>query len=448
MKTAQDYIDTCLKPPKKFFEWCYSCFPTYIWSNKNETIVGSERKHEHVVKKRLTKNSKLSFYDRSEFFIIILSTSKRIEIQTYRIFSRFEDGKQKFDKELLNLEYLSNGEFIKVGLHNNYYGNIIGGKIYNFNKASLSNGFTVAWPYVYENDWIERIFRISELKYLQIEHSDYENLHNLYKYRKEIEYAQKIGAEIIARDIIEHNCDMRSITMNFLKRNKQFLKNSKRNYNDCLLKAEIEKRGIKFVPGVEKHLSKDDLNSIPKEVGLLKFQNYLVKQNCNFNYYDDYRNLLKKLDIEANSKSLILPKNLKVDHDKAVKIFNAKVQEERRMLFSQQIQDRKFYEMELDGYIFRLPGNSQELINEGKTLKHCVGTYIERHAEGETTIVFIREKSKPNVPFYTLEYKRGKLIQIRGEYNKAPSQKLKEVVDEWVELIQQKSKKVKHKEVA
>ena len=440
MKTAQDYIDTCLKPPKKFFEWCFSNIRTFEWSNKDKTIKASNRTHWSVVKKRLASNSRLTFFDLTEYFDIVLSTSKRIEIQTYKIWSGYEDGVQKFDVRLLNLEIFENDKHVKVGWR--YH------EGYTFKKAQLGGHFNYINPILYGNQWAERLFKVSELKYLQIDYIKYENINILYKYRKEIEFAQKIGAEIIARDIIEHRCDMRSITMNFLKKNKQFFKNSKRNYNDWLLKVGIEVRGVKFVLGVEKHLSLEDLNSVPKEVGLLKFQNYLVKQNCNFSYYDDYRNLLKKLGIKANSKNLILPKNLKADHDKAVDMFNSKVKEEERKLFERQLEERKYFEMEIKGFLFKLPVDSQDLINEGKTLKHCVGTYIERHGEGETTIVFIREKSKPDVPFYTLEYRKGKLIQIRGERNKAPSPELKEIVNNWVELIQQKSEKVKHKEVA
>ena len=45
----------------------------------------------------------------------------------------------------------------------------------------------------------------------------------------------------------------------------------------------------------------------------------------------------------------------------------------------------------------------QEIISEGQALQHCVGGYAERHAEGKTTILFIRRKDNLDTPYYTLE---------------------------------------------
>ncbi|MFS0934757.1 hypothetical protein ACFDAA_19600, partial [Enterococcus casseliflavus] len=103
MKTANDYAKNCLKPPKAFFEWCYYNMPTYKWANKQQTIIASERKHYFTEEKRLTKNSRLTFFDRRDHFQIILSTSKRIEIQTYEVRSLLEKGKQHFRVKLVNL---------------------------------------------------------------------------------------------------------------------------------------------------------------------------------------------------------------------------------------------------------------------------------------------------------------------------------------------------------
>ena len=75
-------------------------------------------------------------------------------------------------------------------------------------------------------------------------------------------------------------------------------------------------------------------------------------------------------------------------------------------------------EQTIGNYTFILPKELKELKAEGKALKHCVGSYADRVANGETVIVFVRQKRKANNPLYTLEIKDGKIVQLRGKNNK------------------------------
>ena len=76
-------------------------------------------------------------------------------------------------------------------------------------------------------------------------------------------------------------------------------------------------------------------------------------------------------------------------------------------------------EQTIGNYTFVLPKELQELKAEGKALSHCVGTYADRVASGETVIVFVRQKEKVDNPLYTLEISNGKIVQLRGMRNKA-----------------------------
>lgn len=64
---------------------------------------------------------------------------------------------------------------------------------------------------------------------------------------------------------------------------------------------------------------------------------------------------------------------------------------------------RQQFEYEDEEYIIRLPKTEQEILDEGKELKHCVGGYAHRCFMGDTTIMFLRKKSEPEKPFYTIE---------------------------------------------
>ena len=113
MTKNQKIIDGRLKPPKKFFDWCYSQIPTIKWSNKSQTIQ-SDRAGCRVIEKRLTKSSRLDFYDKFHSFAIILVTSKRIEIQSYGFWSRYTNGKQSIRMQLINFERLSDNQVIQL----------------------------------------------------------------------------------------------------------------------------------------------------------------------------------------------------------------------------------------------------------------------------------------------------------------------------------------------
>jgi hypothetical protein len=443
MKTANDYAKNCLKPPKAFFEWCYYNMPTYKWTNKQQTIVASERKHYFTEEKRLTKNSRLTFFDRRDHFQIILSTSKRIEIQTYEVLSLLEKGKQHFRVKLVNLEHFSNDKHIKVGA--------VSDTTYDFRLVQLGNMLSMyaQRPSLYPNQWKDRLFAVSELRYLTIDSIYGDEIAFIYKYRQRIEYAQRINAPALAEQIIERKLDMRSITMKWLKRNKVFFRNSQRSYQAYQVKQALESLGTKYIAGVEAFMGADDVQKMPKGVKPITFQNYLMKQKRTIGFYQDYIDMLNEIGIPITPMKR-LPKDLKMAHDKAVDTLNAMKREIVRKEFAKRANEESFLEMTIKEVQFILPREANDLIEEGKSLKHCVGgsSYINQHADGRTTIVFARKADEPDKPYYTLEYRDSRLIQVSGWDNKKPDEQLRKVVNQWLQIANERTKRKEKKHVA
>ncbi|WP_251843116.1 PcfJ domain-containing protein, partial [Enterococcus faecalis] len=77
----------------------------------------------------------------------------------------------------------------------------------------------------------------------------------------------------------------------------------------------------------------------------------------------------------------------------------------------------KALETEIDDLLFLAPHSLQEIVEEGQVLHHCVGSqhYLEQHTKGKTTIVFIRRKEEPDKPYFTLEYREKRVIQVQGK---------------------------------
>ena len=78
-----------------------------------------------------------------------------------------------------------------------------------------------------------------------------------------------------------------------------------------------------------------------------------------------------------------------------------------------------------------------ELIKEGKLLHHCVAGYAKAHADGTTTIFFIRHIDEPDVPFFTLEWRNGRVSQNRGYGNRARTDEVIAFEEKWLNYIKE-----------
>ena len=110
-------------------------------------------------------------------------------------------------------------------------------------------------------------------------------------------------------------------------------------------------------------------------------------------------------------------------------LIQTKANESLMREFRKNYTSRKRLEYESGSLILVQPESIDEIANEGKTLCHCVGGYAERHAKGITNIMFLRRKTEPDKPFYTVEVSRElKVMQCYGyKNNKAGNDKPPEI---------------------
>ncbi|EPS8735857.1 PcfJ domain-containing protein [Listeria monocytogenes] len=450
-REAQNYIDNKLKPPKAFFDWCFSQIPTYKWSNKKETILASNRKNCSVIERNLRKNSNMTFSGKLRVFGIILVTAKRIEIQSYAFWNRLEEGKEIIEFDLVNFEQFAEEEHVKVTRQNNKYW---------YGLTAIHGGLS-GGPYstieFFPNSWEEKIKNISELRYLEIPHIDFREIGSMYKYRTEIEFLQKIKAHRLAKEVMyqeinysrgscRKSVDMRVINAKWLKENKPFFKNTNRGFIEFELARRIKQRNGKLVPGIEEYLDYRDINKIPTDIGIVRFQNWIIKNKVDFNYYMDYLSMIHKLSIPLDSENIIIPQNLVIAHDNAVILVNQLKYEGEEKKYKGRFEKIKNYEKVVDNYAFIVPREVIDIVKEGKNLHHCVGGagYIEQHIEGKTTIIFVRDKQDLEKSLYTLEYKNGQINQLRGKHNCEPTPDVQEAANKWAELLKSKTKVLQH----
>jgi uncharacterized protein lin1253/lin1744 len=439
-KADNKHIKNALRPPKSFFTECFSKFPIYVWENKTDKIVSSERsqKNVKVIKKRLTKISRLDFWDTHEYFLWIGVSKTRIEFQMYRIQQYFENGQENFSVTLYNFEKFTEKEHIRLSV--SFYGTT-----YKSGLLMLGNckgAYSDYWLLQSLEDVFKRFKKNDALKYLDFakmkETNSLSNLPmmfpHIFKYRGIIEYAQKINARGIQKDLIGEiipsyyglgsgrhcHVNMGKLTFKFLRTHKNVFKNSDEGFEDYKIRKELEKAlGGKVLPEFNKYFrTAGDLQYIPKGIKPIRFQNWVIKNSVKAYEYRDYQNMLENLGIAFEGDFRILPKNFKQAHDDAVKAYNDMKDEQKRIEFANQLEKLLGLEQTIGNYTFVLPKKLQELKAEGKALSHCVGSYAGNVARGETVILFVRQKDKVDNPLYTLEIRKGRIIQLRGMKNK------------------------------
>lgn len=231
----------------------------------------------------------------------------------------------------------------------------------------------------------------------------------------------------------------------------QFVKNW--TLDKLMLYKEEKRRGIKLT---DKQL--DDVEKVGRtgfqslltkartEFGfdppLIRTLNYILKQrdtcrrSIDAGYLFDYWNMTNDLQ-HGLPPELIYPRNLEAAHDRATKLKNEMANRASNEKIAANAKKNAWltYSDEETGLLIRPVQSKDELIDEGKKLSHCVATYAGAIERGETTILFIRHISAPEEPFFTLEYKDGKVNQNRGKKNCDRTPEVVAFEAKWIQYI-------------
>lgn len=174
------------------------------------------------------------------------------------------------------------------------------------------------------------------------------------------------------------------------------------------------------------------------------------KQNMAHDWLE-YLDWCKALKYDLNNMFIYMPRNFKTVHDrtaqeyqelldkKAAKEKKRREREAKRKMeqtkkamaeiFAENADVKDAFAIKGKGLILRVPQSADEIKEEGSKLHHCVGTYVERVARGETMILFIRKAADPDTPYYTMEWQNNRVVQCRGSHNKDMTAEVKAFVE-------------------
>ena len=157
----------------------------------------------------------------------------------------------------------------------------------------------------------------------------------------------------------------------------------------------------------------------------------------------DYRKMLRDSGLAEDGETL-WPRELMVAHDRVAQLWTGRGNASYQMGFTSTYLQYRELEWTDGELCVVLPQTEMDLVAEGKTLRHCVGTYGKEHCSGRP-IFFIRHRRRPERSYYTLQINMTKAIpqeiQLHGygnehhgahkQYRHKISQKVRDFCDHW-----------------
>ena len=157
----------------------------------------------------------------------------------------------------------------------------------------------------------------------------------------------------------------------------------------------------------------------------------------------DYRKMLRDAEM-AETEETRWPRDLLAAHERITKFWANHFKASYQLGFTSTF--IRFRELEwTDGDLcIVLPRVEEDLVSEGKVLRHCVGTYGSAHCSGKP-VFFVRHRRRPERSYYTLQINMNgtipKEIQLHGygnerhgdhkQYAHKIPRKVREFCDRW-----------------
>lgn len=204
-----------------------------------------------------------------------------------------------------------------------------------------------------------------------------------------------------------------------------------------------------------------DLEEFADKMSVEQAMNYIERQRKEsykgktirqvISQYSDYIGMCIRLKKNIADEMVYKPRELKRRHDEAVFQIAEREAKLEAAEYSRRfpgVEDvlaeiKKKYEYEGEDYFIMVPEKCVDIVTEGRTLHHCAGStdrYFDRIKQRETYICFLRKKTEPDMPYYTIEVEPGGTIrQHRGYLDEEPEiEQVRPFLKEWQKVIKQR----------
>lgn len=139
---------------------------------------------------------------------------------------------------------------------------------------------------------------------------------------------------------------------------------------------------------------RQELLQLLDRCGVRRGLNYIQKQKKlypkdSFNdisiLWKDYLEECRTLDYDLSDRYNLMPPDLRKAHNKTMELVARRKNKANDDKIARRLPElEEKYHFEADNLLIRPAHTAGELVAEGKLLHHCVGSYVERYAKGET----------------------------------------------------------------
>jgi hypothetical protein len=165
--------------------------------------------------------------------------------------------------------------------------------------------------------------------------------------------------------------------------------------------------------------------------------------------YIDYLHMRTQRQYDLTNQIYLFPRDLQAAHDRMVLETNQEKIEKRNREVSEKypnirknyrkLRNRYFFEDE--EYLIRPARSAEEIVAEGRFLHHCVGgdNYLHKHNTGVSTILLLRFKKQPEIPYITVEISNTRIQQWYGIRDTKPDEKnIKKWLEKYIKALKEK----------
>lgn len=148
--------------------------------------------------------------------------------------------------------------------------------------------------------------------------------------------------------------------------------------------------------------------------------------------YRDYLEMCSRENYDLKNDFVLFPEDLQKSHDQLAGRIKHKADAKMRRKFKAVYQRvGSTLEYERSGMKIVCPVTPDDIVAEGHALYHCVGGYVNRVADGECLILFLRRCEDTAESFYTIELRDRKVVQLKGMSNADATPEVQAFVDRW-----------------
>ena len=153
----------------------------------------------------------------------------------------------------------------------------------------------------------------------------------------------------------------------------------------------------------------------------------------------DYIQDCKKLKYDLNDPYILFPKDLQGRHVQITRLIQNIENKEVNKKLEKVHRKAQALDFKYKNMTAKAARTAQEMIEEGKALRHCVSSYAEKMAREDTFIFFIRKIKEPNKPFFTAEVdpETYEILQCRGKSNCQPNDEVKRFMKRWKKELEE-----------